>query len=213
MKFLLTGFDPFGGESVNPAFEAVKKVSNSIGGYEIIKIEIPTVYKKSALVLDQAIEKHNPDYVLAIGQAGGRSAIAVERVGINVDDARIKDNEGNQPIDEIICADGQTAYFSNLPIKAMVEAMQKENIPAVVSNSAGTFVCNHILYNIMYMIEKKYPNVKGGFIHVPFIPEQVVTKPNQPSMALEMISKGIEIAIETAIRQSTDKKIIGGSIY
>lgn len=213
MKFLLTGFDPFGGENVNPAFEAVRKVSDLIQGYEIIKVEIPTVYRKSVNVLDQAIEKHNPDYVLAIGQAGGRSAIAVERVGINIDDARIKDNEGNQPIDETICEDGQTAYFSNLPIKAMVEAMQKEKIPALVSNSAGTFVCNHILYNIMYLIENKYPSVKGGFIHVPFIPEQVVKKPNQPSMALDMIAQGIEIAIETAIKQSKDKKLVGGSIY
>jgi pyroglutamyl-peptidase len=213
MRFLLTGFDPFGGENVNPAFEAVKMVSDTIQGYEIIKLELPTVYKKSVQILDDAIEKYQPDYVLAIGQAGGRSAIAVERVGINIDDARIKDNEGNQPIDEIIFEDGQTAYFSNLPIKAMVEAMQKKGIPSIVSNSAGTFVCNHILYSIMYLVDKKYSGVKGGFIHVPFIPEQVISKPNQPSMALEMITKGIEVAIETAIQESKDKKIVGGSIY
>lgn len=213
MKILLTGFDPFGGESVNPAYEAVKLVKDEIEKHQIIKLEIPTVYRKSVEVLDAAIEQYNPDIVLAIGQAGGRTAIAVERVGINIDDARIKDNEGNQPIDEIIYEDGLPAYFSNLPIKVMVEEISAAGIPAVVSNSAGTFVCNHILYSIMYLIHSKYPKIKGGFIHVPFIPEQVVTKPNQPSMGLEQIKTGIEIAIEAAIKNSKDKKLVGGSIF
>jgi len=212
MKVLLTGFDPFGGETVNPAYEAVKMVNDTIEGATVIKIEIPTVFKKAVNVIDQAIQEHQPDIVLAIGQAGGRAAIAVERVGINVDDARIPDNEDQQPIDETIFEDGQNAYFSNLPIKRMVDEMKKVNIPALVSNTAGTYVCNHVLYSIMYLIDKKYPTKRGGFIHVPYLPEQVLGK-NQPSMSLEMISKGIETAVRTAIIHERDVKVTGGSIY
>jgi pyroglutamyl-peptidase len=212
MKVLVTGFDPFGGETINPAYEAVKLVNDNIEGAEIIKIEIPTVFGKSMIVIDKAIQKYQPDVVLAIGQAGGRTSMAVERVGINVDDARIPDNDGQQPIDEIIYEDGENAYFSNLPIKKMVFEMQNENVPAVVSNTAGTYVCNHVLYSIMYLIDKKYNNLRGGFIHVPFLPEQVKDK-NMPSMSLEMIKKGIEIAIKTAVKNESDEKLVGGSIF
>ncbi len=212
MKVLVTGFDPFGGETINPAYEAVKLVNDNIEGAEIIKIEIPTVFGKSMIVIDKAIQKYKPDVVLAIGQAGGRTSMAVERVGINVDDARIPDNDGQQPIDEIIYEDGENAYFSNLPIKKMVFEMQNENVPAVVSNTAGTYVCNHVLYSIMYLIDKKYNNLRGGFIHVPFLPEQVKDK-NMPSMSLEMIKKGIEIAIKTAVKNESDEKLVGGSIF
>ncbi len=212
MKVLVTGFDPFGGETINPAYEAVKLVNDNIEGAEIIKIEIPTVFGKSMTVIDKAIQKYQPDVVLAIGQAGGRASMAVERVGINVDDARIPDNDGQQPIDEIIYEDGKNAYFSNLPIKKMVFEMQNENVPAVVSNTAGTYVCNHVLYSIMYLIDKKYNNLRGGFIHVPFLPEQVKDK-NMPSMSLEMIKKGIEIAIKTAVKNESDEKLVGGSIF
>ena len=212
MKVLVTGFDPFGGETINPAYEAVKLVNDNIEGAEIIKIEIPTVFGKSMTVIDKAIQKYQPDVVLAIGQAGGRTSMAVERVGINVDDARIPDNDGQQPIDEIIYEDGENAYFSNLPIKKMVFEMQNENVPAVVSNTAGTYVCNHVLYSIMYLIDKKYNNLRGGFIHVPFLPEQVKDK-NMPSMSLEMIKKGIEIAIKTAVKNESDEKLVGGSIF
>ncbi len=212
MKVLVTGFDPFGGETINPAYEAVKLVNDNIEGAEIIKIEIPTVFGKSMTVIDKAIQKYQPDVVLAIGQAGGRTSMAVERVGINVDDARIPDNDGQQPIDEIIYEDGENAYFSNLPIKKMVFEMQNENVPAVVSNTAGTYVCNHVLYSIMYLIDKKYNNLRGGFIHVPFLPEQVKDK-NMPSMSLEMIKKGIEVAIKTAVKNESDEKLVGGSIF
>ncbi len=212
MKVLVTGFDPFGGETINPAYEAVKLVNDNIEGAEIIKIEIPTVFGKSMIVIDKAIQKYQPDVVLAIGQAGGRTSMAVERVGINVDDARIPDNDGQQPIDEIIYEDGENAYFSNLPIKKMVFEMQNENVPAVVSNTAGTYVCNHVLYSIMYLIDKKYNNLRGGFIHVPFLPEQVKDK-NMPSMSLEMIKKGIEVAIKTAVKNESDEKLVGGSIF
>lgn len=162
MKCLVTGFDPFGGEEINPALEAVKLLPEEINGAKIVKLEIPTVFGKSAEVVQAKIEEIQPDVVLNIGQAGGRFAISPERVAINVDDARIPDNEGNQPVDEAIQPQGQPAYFSQLPIKAMVAAMKEAGIPAVVSNTAGTFVCNHIMYQVQYMIDTKYPTLKGA---------------------------------------------------
>lgn len=212
MKVLITGFDPFGGESINPALEAVKLLPSTISGAEVIKIEIPTVFRKALEHIEAAIEKHNPDIVISIGQAGGRFGITPERVAINIDDARIEDNEGNQPIDLPIYEDGQSAYFSSLPIKAMVKEMSENGIPGSVSNTAGTFVCNHVMYGILYLVDKKYPNIKGGFIHVPFIPNQVITKPNTPSMSLSDISKGLELCIKAAVENNNDVKIVGGTI-
>ncbi|MBU5593254.1 pyroglutamyl-peptidase I [Clostridium sp. MSJ-4] len=212
MKVLLTGFDPFGGESINPALEAVKRVKDNISGAEIIKLEIPTVFKKSVETLNKGIEENKPDIVICIGQAGGRFDITPERVAINMDDARIKDNEGNQPIDDAIFEDGENAYFASLPIKAMVKEMKDNNIPASVSNSAGTFVCNHIMYGLLYLIDKKYPGVKGGFIHVPFIPSQIIEKKNMPCMSLEDITKGLELAIKAAVEHKDDIKEVGGKI-
>lgn len=212
MKVLITGFDPFGGEKINPALEAVKKIENSIEGAEIIKAQIPTVFRESLKQLEIAIETHIPDIVICVGQAGGRFDITPERVAINIDDARIKDNQGNQPIDEFIFEDGANAYFSTLPIKAMVKEMNDNGIAASVSNSAGTFVCNHLMYGLLYLIDKKYPNIKGGFIHVPFIPSQVVDKRNMPSMALEDITKGLHYAISAAVKNERDIKTIGGEI-
>ena len=205
MKVLITGFDPFGGESINPALEAVKALPDTIAGAEIIKLEIPTVFRKS-------LEKIEENIVISVGQAGGRFGVTPERVAINIDDARIEDNEKNQPIDITIFEDGETAYFTNLPIKAMVKEMQDGGIPASVSNTAGTFVCNHVMYGIMYMIDKKYPNIKGGFIHVPYIPSQVVTKPNMPSMSASDITKGLELSIKAAVENKEDVKAVGGEI-
>ncbi|MDI9217330.1 pyroglutamyl-peptidase I [Clostridium tertium] len=212
MKILITGFDPFGGENINPALEAVKKLPDTILDNEIIKLEIPTVFRKSLETIEENIIKHNPDVVISVGQAGGRFGVTPERVAINIDDARIKDNEGNQPIDISIFEDGEAAYFSNLPIKAMVKEMMDNEIPASVSNTAGTFVCNHVMYGILYLIDKKYPNIRGGFIHVPYIPSQVTTKPNMPSMSIEDISKGLEFSIKAIIENSSDIKTVGGAI-
>ena len=156
MKILVTGFDPFGGEPINPAIESVKRLPDNIAGAEIIKLEIPTVRKKSLEKIEKAINEHNPEVILSIGQAGGRFDISIERIGINLDDFRIPDNEGNQIIDEPIFPDGENSYFVKLPVKAMVQNVQKNNIPASVSYTAGTFVCNHVLYGILYLIEKKY---------------------------------------------------------
>ncbi|MCO6018844.1 MULTISPECIES: pyroglutamyl-peptidase I [Carnobacterium] len=215
MKILVTGFDPFGGEPINPALEAVKGLADTISGAEIIKLEIPTVFGKSAEVVKAAMEKHHPDVVLNIGQAGGRFAISPERVAINIDDARIPDNEGNQPVDIAIQEDGAPAYFTQLPIKAMVTQMKAAGIPANVSNTAGTFVCNHIMYQVHYLIEKEYPAVKGGFIHVPYIPEQVIEKAGQPFMSLTDMTKGLTAAIEAIVLYDgkEDLKAVGGAIH
>lgn len=199
MKILVTGFDPFGGEAINPAIETVKRLPDTIAGAEIIKKEIPTVRHKSLQVIDEAMAEYDPDVVLSVGQAGGRSEITVERVGINVDDFRIPDNEGNQVIDEPICPGGPDAYFVTVPIKTMVRRIQSRNIPASVSNSAGTFVCNHVTYGVCHLISRKYPGKRSGFIHIPFLPRQVVDKPNMPSMSQELMVEAIEAAIEAIV--------------
>ena len=214
MKILVTGFDPFGGEPTNPAIESVKRIDDNIEGAEIIKLEIPTVFHKAADVVEEKIKEIKPDVILSIGQAGGRYGITVERVAINEDDARIEDNEGNQPIDVKIREDGAPAYFASLPIKAMVEEIKKENIPASVSNSAGTFVCNHIMYQDLYLAEK-YGNIKAGFIHVPFLTEQVVDKKDTASMSLEDIVRGLNAAIRAIVKYADkdDLSITGGATH
>ena len=209
MKLLLTAFDPFGGSSVNPAQEAVKLVANRIAGVEVIKLEVPTVFGKSVEVVVAAMEKIKPDAVLCIGQAGGRYDLTPERIAINLDDARIPDNEGNQPIDTPIFADGAPAYFSNLPIKAMAAKIRESGLPASVSNTAGTFVCNHLMYGVLYHIEKHYPGVKGGFMHVPFVPSQTVNHP-APSMCREDIARGIEAAIIAIAENDPDIASVEG---
>lgn len=202
MKLLLTAFDPFGGSPINPALEAVKLVANQIGDVQIVKLEVPTVFGKSIDTVAAAIEKEKPDAVLCIGQAGGRYDLTPERVAINLDDARIPDNEGNQPIDVPIFQDGAPAYFATLPIKAMVAKIREAGLPASVSNTAGTFVCNHLMYGVLYTLAKHYPGVKGGFMHVPFVPSQTVNRPTPaPSMCQQDIARGIEAAI-TAIREN-----------
>lgn len=211
-RILITGFDPFGGEKINPAYEAVKGLKDKIEGYEIIKKEIPTVFVKSYEKLFELIEEIKPEIVICVGQAGGRFEITPERVAINLDDARIPDNEGNQPIDMEIFSDGKSAYFSNLPIKKIALDIQNSGIPSVVSNTAGTFVCNHIMYALMYYIHKNNLNIKGGFIHVPYLPEQVIDKKGQPYMSQELMTKGLEIALISSIKNDKDGKIIGGEI-
>ncbi|HFU3844564.1 TPA: pyroglutamyl-peptidase I [Streptococcus suis] len=215
MKIIVTGFDPFGGEAINPALETIKSLPKTIAGAELIIVEVPTVFDKAARVLEEKMAEHKPDAVLCIGQAGGRADLTPERVAINQDDARIPDNDGQQPIDRTIRPDGPAAYFSTLPIKAMVEAIRSAGIPSSVSNTAGTFVCNHLMYQALYLSEKQFPKTKAGFLHIPYLPEQVVDKPGLPSMSLETIVKGIEAAI-TALVAYADKediKTVGGATH
>lgn len=214
MKILVTGFDPFGGEKVNPALEAVKSLPSEIHGAEVHWVAIPTVFYQSAEVLEAEINRYHPDAVLCIGQAGGRASLTPERVAINQDDARIPDNQGNQPIDTSICVDGQAAYFSTLPIKAMVKAIKEEGLPATVSNTAGTFVCNHLMYQALYLADKKFLHMRAGFMHIPYMTEQVVNKPNTASMNLTDIVRGIEAAIGAIVDyKDKDIKLVGGTTH
>lgn len=211
-KILVTGFDPFGGEKINPALEVIKLLPDNILGNEIKVLEIPTVWRESVKKIEEEIKNFEPDFILSIGQAGGRTDISIERVAINIDDYRIEDNAGNQPIDEKIFEDGENAYFSTLPIKAIQNEILKNKIPASISNTAGTFVCNHVFYGVRYLIEKKYKNIKSGFIHIPYLPEQVLNKSDTGSMSLETILKAIQIAIQVIFENETDIKISAGEI-
>ena len=213
MKVLITGFDPFGGETINPAWEAVKVIKDEIAGAQVIKMQIPTVVNKSIEKIHEKMAEINPDIVISVGQAGGRFGVTPERVAINITDARIPDNEGNQPIDIPIFEDGDTAYFSNLPVKAMVQAIKDAGYPSVLSNTAGTYICNHVMYGILYYIQKEFPGAPGGFIHVPYAASQVVNKPGTPSMAIADITASLEAAIQAAVENETDIKAVGGAIH
>lgn len=202
MKVLITGFDAFGRANTNPAWQAVQSLSSSIANAEIIKLQLPTVFGKANDILETALGEHTPDIVILVGVADNRSKIGLERVAINLDDARIQDNEGNQPIDESICAGGETAYFSTLPIKAITVALKEAGIPAQVSNSAGTFVCNHTFYGLLHLAKNECPALRSGFIHIP-PPE---------TMTLETAIHALEIAIATTIRISVDIKVSAGAL-
>jgi pyroglutamyl-peptidase len=200
MRILLTGFDPFGGEKINPAFEAVKLVQDRIADSDIIKLEIPTVIGKCDKLVAQMVREKKPDVVLSIGQAGGRFDISVERVAVNIIDARIPDNEGNQPFDQQIRKDGENAYFATIPVKAIAERIKSKGLPASVSYTAGTYVCNYIMYCELYMAATEFPKLRCGFIHVPFSTSQAINKPTPvPTMSIENMTLAIEAAIETII--------------
>ena len=211
MKIIVTGFNPFGGEKINPSIECVKALPE-IEGVELFRVELPTVFKESAIRLNEVICELKPDAVLSVGQAGGRPGITMERIAINVDDARIPDNRSQQPIDEVIQCDGEAAYFTTLPIKRIVKAIREAGIPAEVSNTAGTFVCNHIMYQALFAATKADKPFKAGFMHIPFIPEQTTDK---PSLSLDKSTKALQIAIET-IRDylhDEDIKVQEGAIF
>lgn len=211
-KILVTGFEPFGGEKVNPALELIKLLPKKLGDNEIKTLEIPTVQMKSLKKIEEEIEKFNPDFILSIGQAGGRTDISIERVAINIDDYRIPDNEGNQPVDKKIFEDGMDAYFSNLPIKAILKEIKETGIPCSISNTAGTYVCNHVFYGVRYLIETKYKNKKSGFIHIPYLPEQVIDKKDVASMGIESLLKAIIVAIEAIFKYEEDINVSAGEI-
>ena len=200
-KLLITGFQPFDGESVNPALEVAKGLQGKIiNGYEVIAREIPVVRFEALKAVQAAIEELQPDAVIATGQAGGRPDITVERVGINIDDFRIPDNKGNQPIDEPIAAGGPVAYWATLPIKKMVANVKAQGIPASVSNSAGTYVCNHLLYGLLhYLATHGRGVIPAGFVHIPYLPEQMAVRSGKDAqvatMSLETLLKGFEALI------------------
>lgn len=210
-KVLLSGFEPFGGESINPSLELIRSLqSDRWEGVEVHLVQLPVVFGESVQKLCEVIAEVDPDIVIGIGQAGGRTALSIERVAINVDDAVIADNAGNQPIDHPISAEGPTAYFSNLPIKKMMQAARAAGIPAIVSNTAGTYVCNHLMYGILHALQGTRKS--GGFIHIPYLPSQVADKPGQPSMSLETMLKGIKVMVEAAVSETTDLKVTAGAL-
>ena len=202
MKILVTGFDPFGGESVNPSWMAVEKLTDTVPGADIIKRSLPVVWFKALDLLESYIEELKPDVVVMCGQAGGADSMRIERVGINLCEARIADNDGVKLVGDPILKDGPTAYFSTFPYRAMFAAVEEAGIAVKHSFSAGAYLCNHVLYGALHLAETKYPGMKAGFIHVPFLPEQTEGKPEgTPSMPLETIAKAIQIMVETIAKE------------
>ncbi|MCF6688556.1 pyroglutamyl-peptidase I [Raoultella terrigena] len=210
---LITGFEPFDGEAVNPSWEVVKRLDGAIiAGERVVARQLPCVFNEALTVLHAALDELRPALTLAIGQAGGRADITVERVAINVDDARIPDNKGQQPIDLPIVADGPAAWFSSVPIKAIVTALRQQGIPASVSQTAGTFVCNHVMYGLLHKLQGQ-AGVKGGFIHIPYLPEQAAAHPGEASMALETIRAALETAIAVSLIHDDDLSVTGGATH
>ncbi|MBH5318419.1 pyroglutamyl-peptidase I [Paenibacillus sp. GSMTC-2017] len=213
IKVLLTGFDPFGGETVNPAWEAVSALKGlKTDTFEVEIYQLPTVFNQSLDNLYRAINDVQPHIAICLGQAGGRSEFSVERVAINLNDARIPDNEGNQPIDTYVFEGGPVGYWTSLPIKAIVHELKRQHVPASISYTAGTFVCNHLFYGLMHHITENKLAIRAGFIHIPFLPEQAAKYAGQPSMALDTIVKGLMITIETTIANEQDIIAAGGQI-
>lgn len=211
-RILLTGFDPFGGESINPSWEAAHALHDGrIGGHRISALQLPTEFAGSLRALKAAMRELTPAIVLGVGQAGGRQQLSIERVAINVQDARIPDNAGAQPVDEPVIAGAPAADFSTLPIKAMLTALQAHGLPAEISNSAGTYVCNHIAYAMLHLAGKRR-GVRAGFIHIPYLPAQAARRHGAASMALADVVQGLEIALRTAIATPLDHKFGAGKL-
>jgi pyroglutamyl-peptidase len=203
---LLTGFEPFGGETVNPSWLAVQGLHGRelSEGSRIVALQLPCVFDVSRQVLLQALAQYQPHTVLCVGQAGGSAELCIERVAINLDDARSADNAGAQPIDQPIVPDGPAAYFTTLPIKAMVQALHASGIPASISHSAGTYVCNHVFYALMHAASSNALLRRAGFIHIPYLPQQALQHASAPSMGLELVQQALLTALETAIATQHD---------
>lgn len=196
-KILITGFAPFGGQTVNPAYEAVRGLPDRLSDVEIVKAEIPVVFREEMQVVDALIDREKPDGVILVGQAGGRAAISMERVAINVMDSLSPDNAGYRPVDEPVLADGPAAYFSTLPIRRMEQAVRAKGIPCRISNTAGTYVCNDVMYRVLHRFAMSGCRVPAGFIHVPYLPEQAAAMPQEvPSMPLDTIREALVAALE-----------------
>ena len=197
MKILITGFAPFGGETINPSYEAVRLLPETIGAHTITKLELPVTFKGAPTLLAEKVRALKPDILISVGQAGGRPNITLERVAINLMDARMPDNDGFSPEDVPVEKDGETAYFTTLPVKKMMDAMNEAGISAGLSYSAGSYVCNTVMYAGLYLAARELPSMRAGFIHVPFIPEQLTgKKEGTPAMELSIITKGLETAIQ-----------------
>ena len=213
---LLTGFDPFGGETLNPSWLAAERLHGQvIAGHRVIGVELPTSFARAPRVLRAAIRRHQPVLILCVGQAGGRAEISLEPIAINIDDARIADNDGAQLVDAPVVRSGPAAYFTTLPIKSMCAALQAADIPIGISQTAGTFVCNHIFSALVRTLAATpaHKRPRGGFIHLPFLPEQTKGKPGTPDMPLDIMIQALRIMIDTALTVHEDQRIAGGATH
>ena len=219
---LVTGFEPFGGEETNPSWDVCRRLPIAIGQARLVICRVPVEFRRSIEVVAEAIERDSPTIVLCLGEAGGRTRVCVERVAINVDDARSPDNAGAAPVDEPVAANGPAAHFTTLPMKAMVAAMREAGVPAEVSNTAGTYVCNHLMYGVLHYLAARSPSalgegrgegrVRAGLIHLPYAEEQVIGKPGAPAMALATMARGVEAAIVAALEHREDLKVAEDAI-
>lgn len=210
---LLTGFDPFDGETLNPSWQAVQALDGQeLYGHRVVALNLPVVFGQSLAKLEAAIAEHQPTLVLSVGQAKGIVGLSLERVALNLDDARIPDNAGQQPIDVAIATEGPTAYLATLPLKAILKRLQAAGIPAHVSQTAGTFVCNHVFYGLCHLAQRQR-GLRCGFIHIPLLPEQAVKHPGTPSMALDVVVEGLRLALITSLERDTDVKLAAGSLH
>lgn len=208
---LLTGFEAFAGETLNPSWQIAQHLQGqTIAGVRVQALCLPCAFGAALDTLAQALVQFQPVLVLALGQAGGRGELSLERVAINVDDARIPDNLGCQPIDQAVVDGAPAAYFSRLPIKAMARALREAGIPAAVSQSAGTFVCNHVFYGLMHLLRER-ADLRGGFMHVPYLPEQAAAHPGQPSLPLSVMVDGVRLALQVALQTRTDLRVSAGA--
>ncbi len=211
---LITGFEAFGGETVNPSWLAAQALhGRTLLGRRLAAAQLPTVFDASVAALRNLLDQHRPELVICVGQAGGRAALSLERVAININDARIADNAGAQPLDTPVVAGGPAAYFSTLPIKAMLRDLQAAGLAAEVSQTAGTFVCNHVFFGLMHLLatQRGFKKTRGGFIHVPFLPEQVQSA-STPNITLDEMVRGLKIAVRAALLNLVDIKLEAGTV-
>ena len=192
MKVLISAFEPFGGEAINPSSLILNQLPEHLGDLDLIKTLLPVTFYGASKQLAEAIDTYNPDFVISLGQAGGRSALTIEKIGINMNEAPIPDNAGQQPRNERIADEHPDGYFTTLPLDAMLSACHKAKVPCQISYSAGTYVCNHVMFSALAHIQKRQLPTRAGFIHIPYVPEQVLDKPNQPSMGLSQMIEGIQ---------------------
>jgi pyroglutamyl-peptidase len=210
---LLTGFEPFGGEAENPSWEAVRELEGErVEGHHLVARLMPCVFGKAIARLEAEIEALDPAVVICVGQAGGRAEISLERVAVNLEDARIPDNAGEQPLDGAVIEGGPVAYFTGLPVKAILRDLLAAGIPAAISHTAGTFVCNHIFYGACHVAHTRRRELRAGFIHVPYSPAQAARNPGAPSLAVPIIVEALRIAAATTLRNAVDVRLVGGAV-
>lgn len=211
---LLTGFDPFGGEALNPSWLAVSALDGEvIAGHRVVAVQLPTAFARAAKALRAALRRHRPALVLCVGQAGGRASLSLERVAINVIDARIADNDGAQPVDAPCVKGAPAGYFTTLPVKAMLRALRDAGIPAEVSNTAGTYVCNHVFFVLMHALASQPGTVRGGFMHIPYLPAQAARHPGAPALDLATVVEGLRVALAVAVRTRRDRALGAGALH